>query len=136
MSQNKCTCPVDVDITYTGHLSNCPQPAYEARCQRRTVTAPFHRKLRKQRDALRRLHVIIAAQQKQIERLLEARDAEQLLRQVARRQTTCAKKQLRKLQRERSPEAMRVVRWARRFINCASDWNLRHLRTAVNKLKP
>lgn len=35
--KNKCTCPASVDITFTGHLPDCPQPAHEARQDRGRV---------------------------------------------------------------------------------------------------
>lgn len=54
---------------------------------------------------------------------------------TVRRQNTCLRKQLRRLERERSPATVRVVRWARRWAkDFPSQWDAMQLRLAVSAL--
>lgn len=96
--KNLCTCPAAVDITFTGHLPDCPE---------------WHRPVGRASP--------------------RAGSSEQL--RIVRRQLTCARKQIRKLQAQRSPEVRRVVRWAKNYVRLGGPWSMAQLKRAVAALE-
>lgn len=138
--KNLCTCPAAVDITFTGHLPDCPQPKHEARYGRARRSA---RAASRKRPSFRQL---FASARRTTAYKIEGFEIEigelKIQLRTLRRQKTCLEKRVRALEAQRCPEVLRVVRWARRFmedfdIANIEDWDGKQLKRAVvalNKL--